>query len=224
MVGKLVVVAAAVAMCVPAVAAADRSAPTPWRVHEIVVVRDKVTECRADLYRAPIPHSAASPQGREYRKWVLSKWRDRLTDCKKAHTVMLDQVAARVDAGLRKVGSPMAGLGMVFAREGLRWDISPYLVAGVTGTEAGWGNTRCRGTFNAWGFGACGRAWSPPSFPSWAEAIAYATRYFHDKWGHANTPYEIGPGYAEGSKTWGPTTATHMAYAFGAAALVRYPV
>ena len=74
----------------------------------------------------------------------------------------------RLQAYLRRHGSPMAWHAEAFVRSGMAYGVDPRVVAAIAGVESSFGIYR-RG-FNAWGFGRY--RWS-----SWNESIAEFTRH-----------------------------------------------
>ena len=76
-------------------------------------------------------------------------------------------VVQKLKRGLR--GTPLARHAFLLESEGWRWNINPFLVASIAGTESSFGAAACGG--NAWGIGNCGF-----SFSSFGDGIHYATR------------------------------------------------
>jgi len=125
------------------------------------------------------------------------------------------QVAQKVNHGLQ--GTPLHGLGFVFEAAGWKFGLSPYFLAGASGTESSLGAAPCSGNpKNIWGLGACGRAWNEPHFPTWKSAITYYAHFIKRLWPHADTVYEL-HGYCPpcGSHGWGAKTLTWMQLLFG---------
>ena len=77
------------------------------------------------------------------------------------------RVVQKLKRGLR--GTPLAPHAFRLESEGWRWNINPFLVAAIAGTESSFGAAACGG--NAWGIAACGI-----SFGSFGEGIRYTTR------------------------------------------------
>lgn len=108
-------------------------------------------------------------------------------------------------------------------QEGWRWNVSPFLIAAISGTESTFGAARCG--FNAWGINACRGG---PYFSSWEEGIAaeaklLATGYLGQG---LTSVYSIGGvycGHGGGCSSWPYTTASFLTR-FGAGPYdVRYP-
>jgi len=97
-------------------------------------------------------------------------------------------VVKALNAGL--AGTPMAGTGKQLEAAGWKWRVHPAFMAGVAGIESAWGRLTCE-PFNAWGLGSCGRAWTPPSFRSWAHAYDYYARFLRSRWPSARSPYDF---------------------------------
>src|SRR5262245_26719178 len=76
-------------------------------------------------------------------------------------------VVQKLKDGLR--GTPLAPHAFRLEAEGWRWNINPFLVAAIAGTESSFGAAACGG--NAWGLGNCGF-----SFATFPDGIRYATR------------------------------------------------
>jgi hypothetical protein len=115
----------------------------------------------------------------------------------------------------------MSGTGASLERWGRRYHVSPYFMAAAAATESSLGDAACN-TYNAWGLGNCGSAWSVPRFTSWDEAIAYYARFLAHGWPGHSTPYSF-TGYAACDSCWGNTVSRWMRSLFGVAAVTRYP-
>lgn len=127
----------------------------------------------------------------------------------------------RLDAGL--AGSPMAGTGALLERYGRMHGVSPYFMAAVAAKESTLGRAMCL-DYNAWGLSACGRAWTPPSFDSWEESIAYFARYLEERWGrNHSSPYSFGSTYCPGCGSWPGDVSGFMSSLFGVGSSTRYP-
>lgn len=147
-------------------------------------------------------------------------WRTRAADARMKFmqwNSTIGHTVRRLDAGL--AGTPMAGLGATLERWGRRYGVSPYFIAGAAGTESSFGAAMCL-PFNAWGIGNCGRAWTPPSFGSWDESIAYYARFLAERWPGHSTPFSF-RGYAACDDCWGRKTSAHMGR-FGVGNSTRY--
>ena len=105
-----------------------------------------------------------------------------------------DEVA-QIDALLKKRGSPMAGLGNVFAAAGRKYGVDPRLVVGISGIESTFGKYTS-GAHNAWGWNR-----GKSSFGSWEEAISHVTKGLADGYIRQGrtTPAAIVSKYAPGS-------------------------
>jgi hypothetical protein len=131
----------------------------------------------------------------------------------------IGQVVRRLENGLE--GSPMEGTGHVLESYGRRYGVSPYFIVAVAATESSIGRAACD-TYNAWGLGNCGSAWSVPSFSSWSEAIAYYARFLARGWPGHSTPYSFS-GYAACDECWARKVSEWMSSLFGVPAITRYP-
>lgn len=78
-------------------------------------------------------------------------------------------IAGQIDGFLKSYGSPMAGLGSIYAAAGKKYGVDPRLPAAISIAESSGGKS-LYGSFNAWG-------WGPGnSFTSWADGINTVTR------------------------------------------------
>jgi len=104
-------------------------------------------------------------------------------------------VAQVIDAYLARRNSPLAGCGAIFAEEGLRTGINPYLPVAIAGVESSFG-LYCFAPHNAWGMLAY-RA----GFRSWEEGIranfAWLARYYGAPQGARDCP-----GYCVPNHPW----------------------
>lgn len=124
-------------------------------------------------------------------------------------------VAQKVQRGL--ANTPLRGLGFVFEREGHRRNLSPFFLAGASGTESSLGAASCYGNpHNYWGLGSCDRAWKVPHFDTDGEAIRYYADFIKSHWPHAQTVYDL-HGYCPpcGARGWGEKTYAWMVRLFG---------
>lgn len=136
--------------------------------------------------------------------------------------------AARLNAYL--AGTPMAGLGKVLDRQGRLHGVSPYFTVAVAAKESSHGHRSCSGNpKNVWGLGACGRAWSPPYFETWTQAVNFFVRFvkgrtrFTSGWPNAVTPWGFS-GYCDGCEASWATSVSWYMNRMGATTNVRYGV
>lgn len=95
-------------------------------------------------------------------------------------------------------GTPMQGLGGILERQGERWNVNPFFIAAVAHKESSLGAASCSSNpKNVWGLGACGRAWSPPYFRTWTQAVNYFVRFVRSRWPSATHPSHF-RGYCSG--------------------------
>lgn len=110
------------------------------------------------------------------------------------------RVALRIDRVLERYGSPMAGTGIDFAREGRRQDVNPFVVLGIAGIESSFGRAACG--FNAHGLGSCGRAWTSTGcvgagsvslreLTSWSASARVAVRFIRCRFPDATSVYGL---------------------------------
>lgn len=133
-------------------------------------------------------------------------------------------VASRIDRTLAEhwPGSPLQGHGVAFVREGLLRPgrkLNPVAVVSISGVESTFGQAPCVGTGNAWGLGACGRAWSAVQLCGKTWPLRYAstfdrgirltTQLVRCLWPNAQTVYDL-HGYCSGCPTWGSEVAGIM--------------
>lgn len=89
--------------------------------------------------------------------------------------------ALKIKVGLRYFGSiPMKNTHWALEAAGRRYNVNPALIVGIAAKETQLGRTSCL-RYEAWGLGACGRAWTPPSFNSWRESIFYFARFLRTR-------------------------------------------
>jgi hypothetical protein len=119
-------------------------------------------------------------------------------------------------------GSPMAGLGRTLERQGRLHGISPYFIVAVAHKESSEGRAACSANpKNVWGLGACGRAWSPPYFRTWPQAVNYFVRFVKGRWPSATSPYHF-YGYCRGCEgSWASRVSARM-ISLGGTTSVRY--
>jgi hypothetical protein len=130
-------------------------------------------------------------------------------------------VASRLDRALARWDSPMSGQGTELVRHGLTYQVNPAAIAAIAGVESTFGRAACG--FNAWGLGACGRAWttislcgksrSIASLESWSSGIEMTARLLSCLWPAPRTAYDL-HGYCAGCPTWAGKVASLMR-AFG---------
>ena len=125
-------------------------------------------------------------------------------------------MAQQLRAGLR--GTPLAPHAFRFEAEGWRWNVNPFLIASIAGTESSFGEAACGA--NAWGIASCAR-----SFASFGDGIKYATRLlrtFYIDLGFG-TLDRVGARYASCGSCWAQTTAWFMRDRFGSSLTLTYP-
>lgn len=150
---------------------------------------------------------------RSYRSRQLTKmWWE-------AKAARRQQVIDKLNLGV--AGTAMAGTGKSLERWGRRYHVSPFFIVAAAATESSRGDAACN-TYNAWGLGNCGTAWSVPSFGSWDAAIAYYARFISSHWPSHSTPYSF-TGYAACDACWGRKVSEWMGRLFGVPAVTRYP-
>jgi len=163
--------------------------------------------------------------GCRYARWIEGRWWERRVGL---WPVVRERraVVGRLDRYL--AGTPMAGLGDNLERVGRRHGVSPYFIVGVAGKESSLGAAACGANpRNVWGLGACGRAWSPPYFGSWDDAIDYFARFVEGKtgvsrgWPSARTPWDF-HGYCSGCEASWASGVTRFMSAMGAGTSVEY--
>jgi len=105
----------------------------------------------------------------------------------------------------------MKGTGKIIVNQSRKYGINPYFVVAVAAKESTLGSESCSSNpRNVWGLGACGRAWNPPYFQTWTQAVNYFIRFIERLWPRAETPYEF-YGYCNGCESeWGSAVSDHM--------------
>jgi hypothetical protein len=107
----------------------------------------------------------------------------------------------------RLAGTPLRRLGFVFEAEGHRWNVNPFLVAAITGTESSLGEAACG--YNPFGWNSC----HGDGFTSFADAVRVVTRSlrvdYMNRWG-LRTVEAIGAIYCECGPGWAERTRMFM--------------
>jgi hypothetical protein len=125
-------------------------------------------------------------------------------------------VVKKLQSGLR--GTPLAAHAFRLEAEGWRWNINPFLVASIAGTESSLGAAACGG--NAWGLGNCGF-----SFATFPDGIRYATKLLRTSYldkGY-RTLSRVGARYAACGPCWAERTGWYMRARFGSPPTLTYP-
>lgn len=126
-------------------------------------------------------------------------------------------IAKRLNAGL--AGTPLSGYGYEFEAAGRRYNVNPFLVASISGTESSFGAAACGG--NAWGINSCAT-----TFSSFSEGLWYTTRLlrrFYISLGFDDI-YKIGARYAACGVCWANHTLQFWRGTFGQSWIgVTYP-
>lgn len=109
-------------------------------------------------------------------------------------------------------------------RVGREYGVSPYFIAGASGTESSYGAASCSNNpRNIWGLAACDGRWYVPYFDTWEEAFSFYAAFLNKQWPGHSSSYSF-PGYSECDACWGRKTAEHMALLFGGVGNgTRYP-
>jgi hypothetical protein len=126
------------------------------------------------------------------------------------------QVVQKLKHGLR--GTPLATHAFRIESEGWRWNVNPFLVASIAGTESSFGAAACGG--NAWGLGNCGF-----TFRDFPAGISYATRLLRENYldlGYG-TLQRMGARYAVCGSCWAQRTGWFMRSRFGSSLTLTYP-
>jgi hypothetical protein len=125
-------------------------------------------------------------------------------------------VLQKLKRGLK--GTPLEAHAFRIESEGWRWNINPFLVASIAGTESSFGAAACGG--NAWGLASCAL-----SFSTFGEGIDYATRLLRTS--YLNLGYRtlerVGERYAACGSCWASTTSWFMRARFGSPLTLTYP-
>lgn len=123
--------------------------------------------------------------------------------------------ARRLNAGL--AGTPLAGYGFDFEAAGWRYNVNPFFVAAIAGTESSFGAAACGG--NAWGIASCGM-----TFPTFHEGLWYTTKLLREHYLGKGllTLVAVGTKYAACGTCWAASTERHMRR-FSAAPPLTYP-
>jgi len=101
----------------------------------------------------------------------------------------------KIDDFLRKKNSPLAGYGHIFAREGNRTGINPFLSVAIAGQESSFGK-KCFAPYNAWGMLQYERG-----FENWEEGIIANFSFLSYHFGQPQSAYDC-PGYCIPNQPW----------------------
>jgi hypothetical protein len=188
--------------------------------------RGAVWEAQRTLGLKMTPASSAPIVGCQYAAWVENTWWKRYVSLR-PRVKAVESTARRLDVYLG--GTPMSGLGTLLERVGRQHGVSPFFIVAVAGKESSLGTATCSANpRNVWGLGACGRAWSPPYFPTWEAAIDFFARFVNGQagvgsgWPSARTPWDFG-GYCRGCESSWASGVTRFMSAMGSSHNVRYP-
>ena len=176
-----------------------------WTIGRVRAHRETVWAMQQELGRRRTPISATQKiRSCRYARWVEGLWWRRQVALR--HDVQARRdVARRLDRFLARY--PMRRLGTILERVGRREGVSPFFIVAVAGKESSFGLAACTANpRNVWGLGACGRAWTPPYFNTWEEAITFFARFVEGRtsvyhgWPNAQTPWDF-HGYCAGCET-----------------------
>lgn len=114
-------------------------------------------------------------------------------------------LAQKLAHGLR--GTPLARFAFVFEAAGHRWNVNPFLVAAISGTESSFGAAACG--YNAWGLASCDGSVSLSSFQ---DGIRYTTRLLRLNYLNAGdtSVLSVGYKYAACGSCWAAKTEGFM--------------
>lgn len=117
-------------------------------------------------------------------------------------------------------GTALRGHGFVFEAEGHRWNVNPFFVAAITGTESSFGAARCG--WNVFGWNSC----RGDSFTSFTDAISVVTRSLRvdyiNRW-NLGTVEMIGATYCACGSRWATNTRIFMRQLGDTSGGVVYP-
>lgn len=176
-----------------------------WTMGRVRAHRSEVWALQAELglRRTPISRTQKI-RSCGYARWVEGVWWRRVVALR-APARQRREVVRRLDRFLSPY--PMRGLGTMLERIGRREGVSPFFIVAVAGKESSFGLAACGANpRNVWGLGACGRAWTPPYFNTWEEAITFFARFVEGRtsvyhgWPNAQTPWDF-HGYCAGCET-----------------------
>lgn len=198
-----------------------------WTMTRVRAHREAVWSMQAELGQRRTPISrTVKIRSCSYARWVEGVWWKRKValwpQVRRQRSVI-----ERLDRFLAPY--PMRGLGRTLERVGRREGVSPFFIVAVAGKESTFGLASCGlGGRNVWGLGACGSAWSPPSFDTWGEAIRFFARFVQGRtsvyrgWPSARTPWDF-HGYCSGCESsWASGVSRFMAMMGEQRAEVRY--
>lgn len=213
-------VAAAALLAAPGFARATAPAPAPQHVVAVKLVqtvqktRLAVWACQHTVgvpaTRAGLNHAELSASGWRFLVWANHRWHARLTACR-AEASHRSRIVAVLRQGLH--GYPLEVWAARFEQAGRRWNVSPYLMAAISGTESTYGLYVTPG--NAWGIGP--GKW----FADFGQGIDYLAQLLATQYDLTST-WTVGPRYC--CSGWGSTTGSIMQSRFAASPYaLRYP-
>lgn len=193
-------------------ASADRVAAAAGVRHATWACQDHIGQPRT---RAVLPDSRLPLAVDGYLTWMQRLWETRLAACEKVNGARV-LIVNRLRAGLR--GYPLEAWAERFERAGRQWNVSPYLMAAISGTESTFGLANSANG-NAWGIG--------PGIPyrDFGDGIDHLARLLATSYPlDSGSLTAVGNRYAACGSCWGGRTGWFMQSRFGASPYaLRYP-
>lgn len=157
--------AAAVSLALP-LAAATSAERQPWRLKRISALREQTHACQDRLGLPRTPVSAATPQGRAYRGWIVRLWAARRDAYCGALEALTYDVAAAARLVFGSYAAQAISVSQCEAHLSIDAENGQYLGAWQMGSSEratyGHGDTAYEQARAAWRyFDASGRDWSP---------------------------------------------------------------
>jgi hypothetical protein len=104
-------------------------------------------------------------------------------------------IVQRLQAGL--AGTPLEPYSYAIEKAGHQWNVSPFLIAAISGDESTFGEYACQG--NAWGIASCGITF--PDFATGAMYEAHLLRTGYLSHG-ARSVWDIARSYCPNCSEW----------------------
>lgn len=219
-------IAAAAAATLAATPAVGKRTPTATIASAAQVaaaegVRQTVWKCQQATglpkTRSELTYAELGRVGSRYALWITRRWESRLAACAAVRAHRAD-IVKKLEAGL--AGSPLAPWADELEAAGREWNVNPFLVAAISGTESTFGRAACYDHANAWGIASCGI-----TFADFGEGLRYTTRLLRQHYPiDAGDLVAVGSIYAACGRCWADRTGWFMQRYFGSSpTLLVYP-
>lgn len=206
--------------------AAQHHAAVVWQRSLIARAQRGTWKCQDGLGipRTRVSRSKLGNDSIPYLLWKKALWRARARSCwQEARTRRT--LARKIDRGL--IGYPLHGHGRDLVNSGKRWNVSPALVAAISGAESTFCSARVG--FNCWGWG-CPHGSCNISGGSFAGMIEMVTRGLRQGYLSRGVSSVLGIAliycpYSDGnnSAAWASSVSSWMVGRFGSTTALTYP-